>query len=71
MKKEFNWKKLQDNECPKVGCNNLLTENPSSLGRDCADCGFKISDERFTEIINDLYHPKKKPQYDEPDRSQW
>lgn len=55
------WNNLKNNKCPK--CNSVLTTS-QLLDKQfyCSaspSCNFRISNEKFEKIVNDLY--KKKP----------
>ncbi len=63
----MNWKNLKNNKCPK--CLGVLTHDKDNMILYCDDCGdFKIGEERFEEIVNGLYKPKKRQQEDEDER---
>lgn len=53
---ELNWKKLKDFKCPK--CSNELNNSLISLGYFCGGCGFKITRQKFDEVIKDMYKPR-------------
>jgi len=52
----MNWKKLKDNRCPSEKCGKDLalsniSEDPATI--ECK-CGFKISAQRFAEIVGGI-----------------
>jgi len=59
----MNWKNLRDNKCPK--CGNLLQKggNGKQIGYGCSTkgyiCTFFIGEEKFTNLVNELYNSQK------------
>lgn len=61
------WSNLKDYLCPE--CGKKLTDNTANKQNHlCMNCHFSIGDEKFKDIVNNMYKPKR---YEEPDRSNW
>lgn len=61
MENKLDWKKLKDAKCPK--CLNVfldLSSTDNMIKCTNTKCDFKITNERFKEIIEDLYHPGRR-----------
>lgn len=55
----MDWNNLKDNKCPK--CSYPLTESDSKMHMYCINCtDFFIKKEKFDEVVNSLYKPKRK-----------
>lgn len=55
------WKRLKDYECPR--CKMQLYDNTFTEEHICKKCGFRISYERFNDIVNDIYKPRPSDAY--------
>lgn len=53
------WSRLKSMKCPE--CNSLLKGKVLEKMYGCTNekCTFKISEERFNELVKDLYKPSK------------
>lgn len=55
----MNWPALKNMRCPKCG-NALKKSGMLDIMYECiGECEFKIGDAKFTQIINDMYKPRK------------
>lgn len=57
----MNWQNLKSNKCPK--CGEPLVHNtyiPSFNCKNVISCKFTIGENKFVQIVNDLYKPKPK-----------
>jgi hypothetical protein len=52
----MNWNNLKDNCCPK--CKHALTDNYKIEMHQCTNCDFAVGNEKFNNLINNLYKPK-------------
>lgn len=57
------WSRLKSYECPR--CKNQLGRNEFTEEHICAKCHFRISFERFDDIVNDIYKPRASDSYGE------
>lgn len=59
------WRNLKDNKCPKDGFPLSFSKAPGvllTLGTHIctnSECDFKISEERFDQVVSNLYNRKK------------
>ncbi len=53
----MNWKNLKDTKCPS--CKSLLVDYPSSRMYKCPTGDFSIGYDKFNQVVNNLYKPKK------------
>ena len=52
------WSRLKNYKCPKD--NGYMNESPLQRQHKCLKCGYKISYEKFNEIVSDRYKNKTK-----------
>ena len=52
----MNWNRLKDMRCPD--CSAVLIANKADSFIRCSLCNFKVREERFNQIMNDMYTPK-------------
>lgn len=63
----MDWSKLKNMCCPSCRCALTNTGGMIDPMYECVSkiCSFRIKGERFDEIVQDLYTPKRKPRISE------
>jgi len=56
--KKLVWSRLKSMLCPK--CGSYIKEDKNAKAYACTNpkCDFRITNERFYELVNDLYKPR-------------
>lgn len=53
----MNWTKLKHYKCPD--CSATLSKDPYDMTHACTRCDFKVSVEKFDQIVGDMLKPKR------------
>lgn len=63
----MDWTNLNENKCPQ--CGKALRQKILEMSVECSKCHFRMSAEKFNDIIEKMFGEKKKRKKDDDDNS--